>query len=187
MNEQTHDFTADEDSEYMNHIMYVKPGDPNSETVIARINQLSLHANIFIHDATKSKPKWLRGVPTMVSKEKNVITERVSNILPKLDEMSRTELSSGVLSGGLGCASFSEDMFSIEGDPAPGPVGRNEKSKRKSEMESSTNSAVESLRNSRDELDQRIQRSYPGGPPARQMPEQRQPPSHPFPPRRSAW
>lgn len=199
-----HDFTTGGDEDYLPHVLYIKPGDPNCEAVISKINQLSLYPHVLVHDATKTKPGWLRGVPTMLTKATEsaaaIVTERVPNILARLNEIRGSELGStgvsnmaAVGASAIGGESlYAEGVFSIEGDNAPGPAApdigsrgpQNEKSKRRAEMEASTNSAVENLMNSRAQFDQRMQRNNPGGAPQRQM-EQRQP-AQPM-QRRSAW
>lgn len=177
MTEQSHDFTTGSEYEYMPYVLYIKPGDPNCRTVLARITQMSLDSQVVIHDVTQSKSSWLRGVPTLLTKATKtsgqVVTERAGNIIAKLREIKDSNLDSKAVSNMNTFASpmggeslYAEGMFSIEGDPTPGPAsgpgpgpgrGQNEKAQRRARMEANTNSAVEALQNQRAAMDRQVQ------------------------------
>ena len=202
MSERQHDFTGGDD-EYVAHVLYILEGDPNCAAVVARVNQMGIDAQVMIQDAARSRPNWLRGVPSLLTNATETtpsrVTERTADIIARLAEIRQSEwqhtgVSNMNVGSGVGGESlYAQGMFSIEGDPAPGPAApdsrgrpRNEKSQRRAQMEERTNSAVEALQNSRAQLDQRIQMNMPGQ--HRMMPQQRQPaqpPSHMQ--RRAAW
>lgn len=174
MTEQSHDFTTGDENDYMPHVLYIKPGDPNCRTVLVKITQMSLDSQVVIHDVTQSKPNWLRGVPTLLTKgtktSTQVVTERASNIIVRLREIKDSNLDSKAVSNMNTFASpiggeslYAEGMFSIEGDPAPGPApgpgpgrGQNEKAQRRARMEANTNSAVEAFQNQRAAMDRQV-------------------------------
>lgn len=151
-----HDFTGG-DEDYMEHVLYVIPGDRHCDKVIAAINRMQLDSNVVVNDVSQSKPQWLRGVPTLVSNtsSRKKVIERVNNVMNHLVEIRKSELNnvgySNMASTGAspmgGVSLFEEGVFSCEGDPP-------QKLQRDNIQETTT--TVEDLRNQREAMDRRI-------------------------------
>jgi hypothetical protein len=87
-----------EKDDFLDYVLYVKEGDPNCEWVISLINQKGLYSVIQVVDATKTRPQWLRAVPTLHVKPVNNLRhearyEGVNQISQGLGQIQQQELS----------------------------------------------------------------------------------------------
>ena len=90
------DFVRDQEREYSQYILYVKPNDAECKKVIDSMNHKGISV-IMVEDITISPPpSWLRGVPTLYSRRARVKTEGVSLINHGLGLMRKQKVTSKV-------------------------------------------------------------------------------------------
>lgn len=88
------DFVQDEDKEYTDHILYVRPNDNECRRVVDAMNHKGLHATVMTQDISVSPPPaWLRGVPTLYSRYSRVKTEGVHLILQSFALMHKQQVT----------------------------------------------------------------------------------------------
>jgi hypothetical protein len=126
------DFVRDDNREYSNYVLYVKPNDLECRKVVDAVNHRGI-TTIMIEDISVSPPPpWIRGVPTLHSRLAQTLTEGVYRILQALKLIKKqnadakthsTTGESTLASSGL----FEDDMW-LEVDETEQQAWRRKKS-----------------------------------------------------------
>lgn len=173
--------------DFLDYVLYVKEGDPNCEWVTSLINQKGLYSVIQVVDATKSRPQWLRAVPTLHVKPVNNLRhearyEGVNQISQGLGQIQQQELTMAGKShmnsfGGVGGSSiggaglFDEGMWmdpenmdkpatqqhAVQNTMTSSNRGGGERATRRAQNEASNNAALEQYKAARENANRRFQ------------------------------
>lgn len=175
-----------EKDDFLDYVLYVKEGDPNCEWVISLINQKGLYSVIQVVDATKTRPQWLRAVPTLHVKPNNLRYEAkyegVNQISQGLGQIQQQELTmtgkshmnsfAGVGGSSIGGAGLFDEGMWMDPENMDKPATQQHavqntmtssnrrgggRATRRAQNEESANAALEQYKAARANADQRFQ------------------------------